>query len=351
MKSETRKLQQVGHSTLMISLPKEWVRATGLSQGDQLSIQQNDDGTLGIIPLSIPQKQSVVKCIINADKCKNPNLITRLITGVYIIGHETLELFSKTGFTSEQLANIRVTIQGLTGMSIVEQDMNHVIIKNFVDPTRFPTEGLLRRIYMITSWMQEASMQALKEKRISLANEVIHMEKEVDRIYWLIVRQMLLAARDKSIQKKIGIESVLHIVGGRTIAKVLEKIGDLSEEIANEVITIINSKYKLEKPIINELEIMYKKTHDVYNESIKAFFTLDVIGANNALEHILLIYQEKQKITEKILSSFTKSLNVNNNALHFSGIDIYVSLRNITWLFSQIASYSATIAEITINRA
>jgi len=350
MKSETRKLQQVGHSTLMISLPKEWVRRTGLSQGDVLTIHQIDDGSLGIYPLSITQKKDVVKCIVNADKCNKPNLITRIITGVYIIGHETLELYSKISFSSEQLAEIRKTIQGLTGMSIVEQDMNHVIIKNFVDPTRFPTDGLLRRIYMITSWMQEASIKALKENKIPLANEVLHMEKEVDRIYWLIVRQMLLAAKDKSIEKKIGVESSLHIVGGRTVAMVLEKIGDLSEGIANEVITILNSKYKLEKPILNDLDIMYQKIHKIYDDSTKAFFTKDILGANNALEDIIGLYQEKDKLTENILSSYTKSVDSKNNPNNVVGIDVYVSLRSIIWRFSQIADYSGTICEITINR-
>lgn len=350
MKSETRKLQQVGHSTLMISLPKEWVKRTGLSQGNLLSIQQNDDGTLGIFPLNIPQKKDVVKCIVDADKCKKPNLVTRIITGVYIIGHETLELFSKSSFSTDQLAEIRKTIQGLTGMSIVEQDMNHVIIKNFVDPTRFPTEGLLRRIYMITAWMQEASMQALKEKNISLANEVIHMEKEVDRIYWLIVRQMLLAAKDKSIEKKIGVESSLHVVGGRTVAKVLERIGDLSEDIAKEVITILSSDYSIDKLIIPEIESMYTMIHDVYNDSIKAFFSQDLIAANDALENINKISLQKDKITQKILSSFRKSIESINRPINFIEIDTYVSLRSILWLFSQVADYSGTVSEITINR-
>ncbi len=350
MKVDTRKLQQVGHSTLMISLPKEWVRATALSQGDTLTIQQNDDGTLQILPTGISEKKEIIKCIVDADKIEGRRLITRIITGIYIIGHETLEIASKKGFETEQLAEIRQIIQRLTGMSIVEQDMNHVVIKNFVDPTRFPTNGLLRRIYIITSWMQEASMQALKERRKNLANEVIHMENEVDRIYWLVVRQLLLAVKDKAVEKKIGIESPLNIVGDRTIVKVLEKIGDLSEDIANEVITILDSDYPLETPIITELDKLFKLIHDVYDESTKAFFATDLNKANDALEKVGAIKLEQKKVTDSILTAFTRSLE-KKGPIVSEKVDTYLSLRAILWNFAQIAGYCGTISEITINRA
>ncbi len=351
MNVETRKLQQVGHSTLMISLPKEWVRSTGLSQGDTLTIQQNDDGTLNILPIGVSEKKDVIKCMVDADKCDKGRIISRIITGVYIIGHETLEITSKKGFNSEQLAEIRQSIQRLTGMSIVEQDMTHIIIKNFVDPTRFPTNGLLRRIYIITSWMQEAAIQALKECRSNLAAEVIHMENEVDRIYWLVVRQMFLAVKDKAVEKKIGIESPIHLIGDRTIAKVLEKIGDLAEGIAQEVLTVLDNNYPLEISIVNDLDKMFKLIHDVYAISTKAFFTTDLIKANEALENVKDIMEEQKKLTASVLENLRNSMEATKGEIIYSGVNTYIALRAILWNFAQIVGYCGTISEITINRA
>ena len=82
MKVETRKVQQVGHSTLMVSLPKEWVIATGLSQGDILTLQQDDDGSLHILPVGVSEKREIVKSIVDADKCEGHSLLTRIITGI-----------------------------------------------------------------------------------------------------------------------------------------------------------------------------------------------------------------------------------------------------------------------------
>ncbi len=46
----------------------------------------------------------------------------------------------------------------------------------------------------------------MPERRPELAAEVTHMEEESDRIYWLIVRQLLLAIRDRAAGSKMGIE-------------------------------------------------------------------------------------------------------------------------------------------------
>ncbi|MCL4436906.1 MAG: phosphate uptake regulator PhoU [Thaumarchaeota archaeon] len=351
MKVETRKVQQVGHSTLMVSLPKDWVTATGLSQGDILTLQQDDDGSLHILPVGVSEKREIVKSIVDADKCEGHSLLTRIITGIYILGYETLEITSKKGFESDQLAEIRQSIQRLTGMSIVEQGMNHVVIKNFVDPTRFPTNGLLRRIYIITSWMQEASIQALKERRKSLANEVLHMENEVDRIYWLVVRQMLLAVKDKHVAKMIGIESPLNIVGDRTIAKVLEKIGDLSENVASEVLTILDSDYTLEKHVLDELDNVYKLVHDVYDTATKAFFAVDIHRSNETLEKVENVKAAQKQVIDTILSGFRSSLEKRGGPVIYESVDAYVALRAMLWSFSQIVEYCGTIAEITLNRA
>ena len=86
--------------------------------------------------------------------------------------------------------------------------------------------------------MLDASIKALVERSIETAAEVPRMEEESDRIYWFIVRQLLLAIRDRSTSSKIGIESPLHIVGNKVVAKTLEEMADSAENIANEVLAL-----------------------------------------------------------------------------------------------------------------
>jgi len=350
LRSETRKVQQVGHSTLMVSLPKDWVIATGLSPGETLTIQRDDNQILHILPVGSLEKKEILKCILDADKCDKKGLLTRIITGIYIIGYETLEITSTKGFSDENMTEIRNVIQHLTGMNIVDENANELVIKNFVDPTRFPTNGLLRRLYIITSWMQDASIKGLKERKRSILTEAINMENEVDRLYRLVVRQLLLAVRDKSIEKKLGVESSMNIVGDRTVAKVLEKIGDLAEEIAKEVLLIIENEQKIDKKVIEDLEQMFKQTHDVFEISMKGFFSTDINESNEAIERINNIRLTRKKVRESILSRFRKSLT-NGNESDLSTISAYLSLNTIIINLEQISTFTSTISEIAINRA
>src|SRR5438093_11714409 len=62
--------------------------------------------------------------------------------------------------------------------------------------------------------------------------EVARMELEVDRLYWLVVRQLLLAAQNRTIAGRIGVTEQRHLLGDRVVTGGLENVGDLWEEVA-----------------------------------------------------------------------------------------------------------------------
>ena len=52
-----RRLQKIGSSVLM-SLPAEWIKTLGLKKGDILSIENNDDNSITIFPTSDKNSQT-----------------------------------------------------------------------------------------------------------------------------------------------------------------------------------------------------------------------------------------------------------------------------------------------------
>jgi len=350
MEIEIRKVQQVGYSTLVVSLPREWVKEVGLKQGDVVSIMRDDDGTLRLFPGVGKESKNPVKVVVEADKITEEGLLTRLITGMYIIGHDTIHITSRRGLNKMHLDEIRKTVQRLTGISIVEQTLNYTTIQNFVDPTKFPVNGLMRRLYIITSSMLNAANQSLKEKRKDLADEVLHMENEVDRIYWLVVRQLLLAIRDRMIGKKLGIDYPLHIVGSRTVAKFLEEIGDCIEDIALEVLRLIEIGYDPNEEVLSFIYGFFELVEDIYSKAMKAFFQLDLKLANEAAQKVDDANFVASNLTEKIFTTIQRcgqdptACNVPNL------LNYYLSLRTIIGTLERIADHCSTICEITINR-
>src|SRR5207245_4741779 len=93
-------------------------------------------------------------------------------------------------------------------------------------------------LQLILSSMLETGVKAVVEGRPNLADEVLNMEEEADWIYWMIIRQWLLAVLDRRVAKEVGIDGPMHVVGNRVIAKSLEQMGDLASHIAQEALRL-----------------------------------------------------------------------------------------------------------------
>src|SRR5437016_7862777 len=109
---EARKVQKVGYSTLIVSLPKDWVEEVGLKQGDIVSFRRESDGGITVYPGLTKERESF-RYIIDADLCDSPNLLTRIITANYLTGHDTIQIVSKKELRSEEHTS---ELQSLTNL-------------------------------------------------------------------------------------------------------------------------------------------------------------------------------------------------------------------------------------------
>ncbi|MGI0085271.1 MAG: AbrB/MazE/SpoVT family DNA-binding domain-containing protein [Nitrososphaerales archaeon] len=87
---EQRRLQKLGYSTLMVSLPREWVTQMNLKRGDTVTLSTDERGRLVVNP-SLQVQETKTKCVISAERVDDI-LLGRIILGAYIAGHETLEI-------------------------------------------------------------------------------------------------------------------------------------------------------------------------------------------------------------------------------------------------------------------
>ena len=333
---EARKVQRVGYSTLTVSLPRDWVEEMGVEPGDLVSIKREDDGSLELVPGTLHRREEVRNSIISADQCNSPHLLARAIKANYILGCDTIRVTAKGELEKVHLEEIRQAMQHLSGISVVEQTLSQVVLQSFVDPTRFPINGLLRRLHMIVSSMVDASIRALAVGRPELAVEVAHMDEESEKIYWLIVRQILLATRYPSILRKIGIESSLHLLGNRVVAKTLQEMAHSARDIANEI-SALEDMEMTDENVASDITKFARQVNRISKQSIEALFTGEIEHANEAVEMTLAAENDERKLTQKILT-------------HVKDVSQATSLRIIVRNLGQTAKYCKIICEITINR-
>lgn len=334
---ENRKVQRTGYSTLAVSLPRGWVKAVSLKPGDTVTVMEEDDGSLRLFVGHKAKPEGERQCVVNADLCNEPDLLSRILVGNYIVGHERILVMSRRPLKPEHLEEVRSATQRLIGVNVVEQTLNEVTMQSFIDPTKFPVYGLMRRLHIILVTMLDALSRSLMERDPALAQEVVNMEIDADRLYRLIVRQLLLSARDRQLMKSIGVESPLHVAGNRVVAKTLEEAADYLESSAKQLPRLLRGDGMSDR-VANKMVEIVSNVKGVAENTIDAFFRRDVKRASRAASTA----DETGKATEAMMQEILSEVR---------GQDAAVQLRVVIGSLLQVSRLQKMIAEVAINRA
>ncbi|MEM2059072.1 MAG: phosphate uptake regulator PhoU, partial [Thermoproteota archaeon] len=90
---------------------------------------------------------------------------------------------------------------------------------------------LFKRAYVIAQQMHGDSMMALLERDVELAQNTIKRDEDLNRIYFLIVRQLRTIIRNPRLADKAGIK-LYECLDYRLAAKSIESVGDEAVSIA-----------------------------------------------------------------------------------------------------------------------
>jgi len=330
---ESRKIQRVGYSTFSVSLPKEWVENTGLKQGDLLMLLPEKDGSLKLIPSSmVERKTQIEEYVINSDMCNEPRTLERLIVGNYTLGRDAFRIVSSTRISSMHVDEVRQIARRLMGLGIVQETPQRIDLQCSIDPTKFKIDMLMRRLSVIASTMNSEAMQALTESNQELAEDTIRREDEADMMYWLAIRLLLSAQRDRVIADKIGLEEPSQILYYTLITRYLEMIADHAEDIARRAIEFkTHGKERASKHAMRRIINLSELAQNVFLRAMDCVFSRDIEIANNVLEITKVIRNEQERLMVELPES--------------------PILRTVVMDLTGIADNGAGIAVIAINRA
>ncbi|MEM3616871.1 MAG: phosphate uptake regulator PhoU [Candidatus Bathyarchaeia archaeon] len=328
---EIRKVQRVGHSTMTVSLPNEWIKEHGIKPRDILFIMPERDGSLKIMPRHVAQREEAEEYVVNADACDEPGMLERIIVGSYILGRDVIRIISTSRIGKNHIDEIRRIVQKLIGLGILEETPKSILLQCSIDSTKFKLDMLIRRLALIASTILSEAMQGFKEKNYDIVEEAIAREDEADKIYYLAVRLLLSAQIKPAIAEEVGMVDVLFIPAARLILQYLELVADYSEDLARKVLEMEVYRNRLPEDIVDRIFHLSELTQTILQKSIECIFTRDLKVANQLLE-------------------IRKVLEVDSNRLMREAPEIpYV--RSMLLCQSKIADKGATIAEIAINRA
>jgi len=328
---ESRKVQKVGFNTLSISIPKQYVLDMNLKQGDSLLFREDSDGTLRLIPAK--KSREAAKAIIRAEQAGSAEMLTKLIVGAYALGYDTIEVTGREPLDDATTGWVLRTVKRLRGMEVVESDVRHIVAQSFIDPTKFPVDSLIKRLQMLVSGSLELVTESLDSKQTGSLNKVGSVKEEIDELYWLILRQLLVALNRRELASEIGIESPLHASGDRVSAKTLDEIGGIIQDIVQELVRLGDLGTRMDPRVIAGVKRLAAKTGEAFNTTVESLLTPDIKLIGRSLSLVEETMRLEREVTDEMLAS---------GELGYA--------RVLASYFGQIARYCNIIIEISSHR-
>ncbi len=321
---ESRKIYISGGSTYVVSLPKRWVERENLRAGDSVAVTLQE-GSLIIEPRARGKEPAVRE--IRTSELRSPDELQHLLISLYLVGYDTIRLRLDNKDPGYREV-VRQTLNFLIGAEVMEDTGDSLTVEILLDHSRMQTAQALQRIHLICKSMLVDVIAVLKRMNIQLAGDVITREKEVDRLYFLVVRQLKSAVRYHEISERLGMKNQRDALGYRITVKSFERIADHIENIARSCIEARDG--------LGGYVEFAQRVIEAYETAVKSFFGRDEKLAEEVFVQMKKIRQQRDEISNKL---FKQRIPVSSALLQKTILDS----------LSRIANYSSDIAEIAIN--
>lgn len=280
MELEIRRVQKTGASTMTVSLPKDWIKANSITPGTPVVVRVMTDGTISIDPKMQQEKEESRKVII-VEEDETKEHLTRKLIGAYLAGYNIIEVRSKGRLDLDLKHGVKEISRMVIGPEVIEETSNTIVLHDLSDPVELPQEKCVRRMHLIVDSMHKDAIVSLKDGDEALAQDVIDRDTDVDRLYWMAVKQYNLILKDRKLSEKIGVD-IYEGMSLMLVARGIERIGDHAEKIANNSIILAKAGNKITD--LKEICDSSEKAVKILDLAMQAFFLKDIGSANDIID-------------------------------------------------------------------
>jgi len=332
---EQRKIVALGQSSLVVSLPKDWLRSNNISQGDWLSLQPLSNGTLFVYPTK-NMTNDVRSISLTISTNEKDASITRKIIGAYMDGHTLINLISEKIFTINQQAAIR-QISNILYMMIIKSDANSITLETLIDEDRASISSSVERIHLITYSMFRDTINALIVGDKVLAESVLPLENDVDQLMFFLLRLIRSCAQNLSLGNHLRLDP-LDCLDYQNLVQSIERIADHISAIAKIIARLTPVEEKLTINVSENLIKAAEMTLASYDLAVRSFLSSNIDSTNEIIDREVIVN------------------NLCNDLIKMPIVDGYksTSLSDFSFIkenIKRISQYVSDIAEITIDRA
>jgi phosphate uptake regulator len=326
----------LGKSSLVVSLPKEWMQENELKKGDTVSINVQRDHSLVIYP-SLLKSSEPKEITLSIGEHEEEIRITQKILGAFLNGYSGIMLTSEKIFTVPQIKTIR-NMSGRLYMRVMEADAKCVYIQSLMDESKASLEQAIQRMHLISRSMCEGVITALKNRDSELAKSIFSLDDDVDHFAFFILRILRSAVQDPFLSKELRVDS-LDCMDHQVLVYRMEYASDYASDIAKHIVMLNGTGYKIPDDVLEPMITIGTEAAELYLKAVEAFFTKDLYASIDILK--------KQQRLDKMIAEIASRA--------FTGApkpaELVCAICSIRDNIKAIFENNLRIAEISVNRA
>jgi phosphate uptake regulator len=203
---EIRKVQRLGASSLIVTLPHSWAKRVNLKPGDSVMIAV-EGVSLKLTPIS--KNLSSKPVIVDMTGLRDPRVRSLVIPCFYILGYDEVDI-KLSERSAETLSSLKSASSRLTGLEIVDLGGDIVTAKILLDPAKVDLRVSIRSMTILTSNIVKAVARVVREGLSEdIESEVRSLGEELYKLRSIIERQIHIYPQ--TTYREEGVNSILAL--------------------------------------------------------------------------------------------------------------------------------------------
>jgi len=330
---DTRKIMALGKSSLVVSLPKEWIESNDVKKGDLVSLEVQRDLSL-LVKSSLNMTGKEKRIIVDVDNDASSDSIFRIVIGCYLNGYNNIVLNSDSIFSVKQQQAIRDVVKSLY-LRILASNASSITLQTLMNESMANVRDGVERMHLITLSMCKDVLKAMKTWDLELARSVVALEEDVDQFMFYSLRLLRSAAIDPALANHLDLD-MLDCLDYQTLVDLIERVADNVHNVAYSLVQI--EEYKKSVP-----QDLWDKLTKTTEASIKAYETAIEVYRKRSVEDCDIIIDEQYRLSQ-LARSITPFPNMSVSEPFF--YPLFVIRDSVM----RIGDYASDIAELTIDK-
>lgn len=256
-----RKVQVVGGSTYVVSLPKEWAKSMNLRHGTELVLEVMPDSTIKLYLGSETLPETLLEEELEFDKDSVELFFIKLIAS-YVVGYDKISVTCVDCSPTELEDLVRQVIERTIGLEVLEKDSNTIELQCLANISTLTLSEVLKNIIRLTLKSFEDFRKALREEDVESIHEIVRRDNLIDKLYLYGLRQLNQVLFGRINYTAVGLKTMTQTIYLAMMLKFLERIADHLSNLAEDVAKLIKNGTS----VPDELSVYVKTLQSKYTQ-------------------------------------------------------------------------------------